>query len=197
MWLRVLPLTQPASPPPRPRLHPRPHPHPPGRRARGGEGRAAQRAAGAAQGGAAQPVRAGVLGAQGQRTRQTRRWAGCPPAGWGPGGRWGGRHGSAEVHGDHARPARCCQPSLALHHHPRSPCRLPTRLPPQVYELLADESHAVRHAVAELVAAMLEEQGRAVLEVRAREGPLLAADAGLGWFGSIEGRAAAVEGRRS
>lgn len=37
---------------------------------------------------------------------------------------------------------------------------------PQVYELLADESHAVRHAVAELVAAMLEEQGRAVLEVR-------------------------------
>lgn len=34
---------------------------------------------------------------------------------------------------------------------------------PQVYELLADESHAVRHAVAELVAAMLEEQGTALL----------------------------------
>ncbi|KAL4420809.1 hypothetical protein ABPG75_010465 [Micractinium tetrahymenae] len=33
----------------------------------------------------------------------------------------------------------------------------------QVYELLADESHAVRHAVAELVAAMLEEQGAALL----------------------------------
>lgn len=34
---------------------------------------------------------------------------------------------------------------------------------PQVYELLADESHAVRHAVAELVAAMLERQGTALL----------------------------------
>ncbi|KAL4451286.1 hypothetical protein ABPG77_009358 [Micractinium sp. CCAP 211/92] len=33
----------------------------------------------------------------------------------------------------------------------------------QVYELLADESHSVRHAVAELVAAMLEEQGTALL----------------------------------
>jgi hypothetical protein len=31
----------------------------------------------------------------------------------------------------------------------------------RVYELLADESHAVRHAVAELVATMLEEQGQA------------------------------------
>lgn len=38
-------------------------------------------------------------------------------------------------------------------------------LAPQVYELLADESGAVRHAVAELVAAMLEEQGEAVMKV--------------------------------
>lgn len=37
-----------------------------------------------------------------------------------------------------------------------------------MYELLADESAAVRHAVAELVAAMLEEQGEAVIKV----GPL-------------------------
>ena len=34
----------------------------------------------------------------------------------------------------------------------------------RVYELLADASHAVRHAVADLVAAMLEEQGQQVLQ---------------------------------
>ena len=36
----------------------------------------------------------------------------------------------------------------------------------RVYELLADESHALRHAVAELVASALEEQGQQVLQVR-------------------------------
>lgn len=40
----------------------------------------------------------------------------------------------------------------------------------RVYELLADESHAVRHAVAELVATMLEEQGQAVLDQQAAAG---------------------------
>ncbi|PRW20268.1 sister-chromatid cohesion 3 [Chlorella sorokiniana] len=40
----------------------------------------------------------------------------------------------------------------------------------QVYELLADESGAVRHAVAELVAAMLEEQGEAVIKTAAQAG---------------------------
>jgi len=39
-----------------------------------------------------------------------------------------------------------------------------------VYELLADESHAVRHAVAELVSAMLQEQGQAVLAQVRSEG---------------------------
>ncbi|EFN51942.1 hypothetical protein CHLNCDRAFT_139605, partial [Chlorella variabilis] len=37
----------------------------------------------------------------------------------------------------------------------------------RVYELLADESHAVRHAVAELVASALEEQGQQVLQAAA------------------------------
>lgn len=35
----------------------------------------------------------------------------------------------------------------------------------RVYELLADESAAVRHAVAELVSCALEEQGRQLLQV--------------------------------
>ncbi len=49
-------------------------------------------------------------------------------------------------------------PVACLSRHPNPRAALP-----QVYELLADESHAVRHAVAELVAAMLEEQGTALL----------------------------------
>jgi hypothetical protein len=36
----------------------------------------------------------------------------------------------------------------------------------RVYELLADESAGIRHAVAELVASALQEQGRQLLQAR-------------------------------
>ncbi|PSC70800.1 sister-chromatid cohesion 3 [Micractinium conductrix] len=64
----------------------------------------------------------------------------------------------------------------------------------QVYELLADDSHAVRHAVAELVAAMLDEQGAAVLA--AAPPPSAGKKGGRGRRRSGEGAEAASEAER-
>ena len=63
-----------------------------------------------------------------------------------------------------------------------------------MYELLADDSHAVRHAVAELVAAMLDEQGAAVLA--AAPPPSAGKKGGRGRRRSGEGAEAASEAER-